>query len=259
MLPHFQASHTKLEIPHHPTSPVLYPAGYRTSKTMTEAPQKPGVRSPKSLPNIWDVLLWSSVYPAVSTRFSLRFSSPRSPFFWCSLLSFPCPSHSYSSQRSPTNSHSTKRILQGQNKWQCWDDLGLQSIMVVHTKSFLTVYFELLHLENCAGWLWSHQFLLPFVLQPSHTETSNLMAFFLRPSVFLWSTVDILKALIENTAHGETLPNQDQLQLMSLQACSYVAVSGCCWITLFHGTGCRAPSVIFIPERCLHPFRCHWC
>lgn len=32
MLPHFQASHTKLEIPHHPTSPVLYPAGYHTSK-----------------------------------------------------------------------------------------------------------------------------------------------------------------------------------------------------------------------------------
>lgn len=108
-LPHFQVSHTKREstsgnprasqIPHRPVFHMLYPTVH---PKWWERHRRSQVWVPPSLYQTLEMYFSDhlTIYPVRSCvhMFSLRFSSSRILFFCWSLISFPCLSHSYSSQ-----------------------------------------------------------------------------------------------------------------------------------------------------------------
>lgn len=147
----------------------LYTEGYNTSKV----PQKPGASLCQTSEKYFsDHLTLYSVLSSIHI-FSFRFFSPRSLFFpavsWLAFPIFPiippkvsCLPPKEVSLQPP---HKLPVCLNEENKWQCWNDLGLQDITGGSQQVF--PYCALVQLLKAA--------LIPllFVFQPSHTKTGS--------------------------------------------------------------------------------------
>lgn len=180
-LSHFQAIHAKYEmtlgIPQGFTDPR--PTRRAQNIQSNDKHQRSQVWAPASLYQALGMQFSDqptiNPYPAMLT-FSLRFTSPKSHVFFCSVINFPCPPHSDSSQcvpvlhsnREPTTSpwseHCNAKVNDSGDMTLSTDHYG-GSCQVLHYCTLSVVALRKLYRV-----VWLHQFPLPAVFHSSHRD-----------------------------------------------------------------------------------------